>query len=602
MKNKLFFSIILFAVIFMGCDNILNVTPQTDLTDENFWKSENDLKGACNRLYQQLNFSNHDTRGDDQFQKTADATSNGSWTVPAETAKFDQTYDGNWSDAYRRIFTANNIIEKGANAPIDESIRNKYLGEAYFFRAYYYFDLVSKYGDVPLVLKTFTSTSDPDLKMGRTPREEVIQQCYSDLEFAVSNLPTRATLESVTDEFARRRVTRSSALGLIVRIGLHEGTMQKYHNLGNETQWKAHLQKSIDAYTRLKAEGHELYPDYQALFLDENNNINKEVIFAKAYGPNGTSGAGSTNHTYTGDAEAKFAISRKMIDMYLYADGLPREKSPLVVSPETSFNNVFGYQADGVTPIPDGKGARDPRLSLSVWRINDPQDNPDVVVGGSHFAWINTGKMAYKPFDPQRPLGYQQKKMFAGDRWGSNMDYTDRIILRWGEMLISYAEALYELNGSITDAQLNETVNALRARVNFGAKLTNAFVAANGLNMRDEIRRERTVEMMVENRRYPDLIRWKIAETELPQAIVGAKFTVDEAYNGTSQAGDPTFTQWLTDSQGDVFGVFVYSEPRVRLIEAADTRRFNVAKDYFYPIPTFEIAQSDGNITQNPGW
>jgi hypothetical protein len=239
---------------------------------------------------------------------------------------------------------------------------------------------------------------------------------------------------------------------------------------------------------------------------------------------------------------------------------------------------------------------------MSIWRINDPQDNATGTVGDAKIGWINTGKAAYITFDPQRPLAYQQKKSFTGDRWGASRDYTDRIIIRYGEMLISYAEALYELNGSISDAQLDETVNALRARVGFGAKLTNAFVAANGLDMRDEIRRERTVELMAENRRYDDIIRWKIAENILPKAVIGAKFTANEAYNGTSQAGDSDFIKWLTDSNGNVDGVFVYSEPNVRLIEKANTRSFDVAKDYYYPIPVFEIAQSNGNIKQNPGW
>lgn len=594
MKNILFFSFIWIAAIMVSCDDLLNVTPQTDLSDKGFWKSENDLKGACNKLYEQLSFGDHDVRADDQFGKSANGISAGSRSVPAE--------NDDWTLPYRRILTSNNIIEKGANTPIDEKVRNKYLGEAYFFRAYNYFDLVCKYGDVPLVLKVFDDTKDPDLRMGRTPREEIIQQCYADLDFAAANLPTRADLQGTTDEFARRRVTRSAALGLIVRIGLHEGTMQKYHNLGGEAQWKAHLQKSIASYNLLKTEGHALYADYQALFFDESNSANKEILFAKAYGPNGGSGAGYTNHSYSGDCEGSYAITRPMIDMYLYADGLPHEKSPLVISPEISFNNVFGYEADGVTPVAGGKGARDPRLALSIWRINDPQDNATVTVGGAKIGWINSGKGAYKPFDPQRPLGYQQKKCFTGDRWGANRDYTDRIIIRWGEMLISYAEAVYELNGSISDAQLDETVNTLRTRVNFSAKLTNAFVTANGLNMRDEIRRERTVELMSENRRYADIIRWKIAETVLPKAIIGAKFTAGEAYNGTSQAGDSQFVQWLTNSQGQVFGTFVYSEPNVRLIERADTRRFNVARDYYYPIPTFEIAQSNENIKQNPEW
>ena len=583
------------AALLTGCDKLLDVTPRTDLTDTNFWKSEADLKGACNRLYEQLSFDGHDTRADDQIGKNADATSSGNRNVPAES--------GDWTDPYKRIFTANNIIIKAANAPLGEATLNKYLAEAHFFRAYHYFDLVCKYGDVPLLLKAVSSTSDPDLKMGRTPRQTVIEQCYADLEFAAQWLPTRAATQGNANEFDRRRVTRSSALGLMVRIGLHEGTMQKYHNLGGEAQWKAHLQKSIDAYNLLKAEGHALYSGenaYQALFFDEAGSTNREIIFAKAYGPNGGSGAGYTNHSYSGNSEGSFALTRAMVDMYLYADGLPRDKKTL--APETSFNHALGYERDGVTPLAGYE--RDPRLPMSVWRKNDPQDALDATVGGVLISFELSGKNAYNTFDPQRPLAYQLKKAFAGSRWGANRDYTDRIIIRWGEMLVSYAEALYELNGAITDTQLDETVNALRERVGFAAKLTNAFATTNGLDMREEIRRERTVELMAENRRYADILRWKIAETVLPRAIMGAKFVAEDAYNGNIQAVDPVFTAKLTDATGKVAGVqeYVWPEADICLIEASNTRTFNASRDYYYPIPTFEIAQSDGNITQNPVW
>jgi hypothetical protein len=596
MKKILFITGILFsATLWTGCDDLLDVNPETDLTDTNFWKSEADLKGACNRMYEQLKFDEHDTRADDQVGKAANATSAGSWTLPAES--------DDWKNPYKRIFTANNIIIKAANTPISESVRNKYLAEAYFFRAYNYFDLVCKYGDVPLVLKVFESTSDPDLKMGRTPREKVIAQCYSDLEFAAQWLPTRASLQGNTVEFDRRRVTRSAALGLMVRIGLHEGTMQKYHNLGSESQWKAHLQKSIDAFNLLKDEGHALYSGanaYQALFFDESNSTNREIVFAKAYGPNGGSGTGYTNHSYSSNSEGSYALTRAMVDYYLYANGLPREKQTL--APETTFNHAFGYEQDGETAAPGFE--RDPRLAMTVWRINDPQDNASIVVGDANIGWILAGKNAYLTFDPQRPLGYQIKKAFAGSRWGASRDYTDRIIIRWGEMLISYAEALYELNGAITDAQLDETVNALRARVGFAATLTNGFATTNGLDMREEIRRERTVELMVENRRYADIIRWKIAETVLPKAIMGAKFVVADALNGSTQDVDPVFRARLTDANGKVNGVQEYPWPEVDvcLLEASNTRKFDPAKDYYYPIPTFEIAQSDNNITQNPKW
>jgi hypothetical protein len=224
--------------------------------------------------------------------------------------------------------------------------------------------------------------------------------------------------------------------------------------------------------------------------------------------------------------------------------------------------------------------------------------------------WITVGKGAFLPFGTMstHPAGYAQKKMFGGnDRYGNASqasDYTDRIVIRWGEMLIAYAEALYELNGSITDAQLEETVNALRARVGFTMKLTNAFVTTNGLSMLNEIRRERTVELICENLRYSDLIRWKIAETELPQAMVGAKYVATD--NGITVV-DPARTARLTDTNGKVSAdgdnqQYTTSEPSLYVVQLKSIRKFNAAKDYFYPIPSFDIAQSGGNIKQNPNW
>lgn len=587
MKKIVYISTLFLAMSIAGCDDMLDVTPGSELTDEVFWKSESDMEGACNKLYYDLPGWDNDTRSDEMVAASSNSTSNGSRTTPGTST--------DWSDPYSYIYVANNIIEKGAQSPLTENIRDRWLAEAYFFRAYHHFNLVKKYGDVPLVTKIFTSTKDKDLKMGRTDRETVIRQCYEDLEFAFQHLPAHKDLPKT--ELGRRRVSRSSALGMMVRIGLYEGTFQKYHNVNGGTGATAHLDKSIDAFNRLEAEGyHDLYSDFNQVFsyLNEANADNKEIIFGKAYGENDFATV-STGHVYTRNLEGSYALTRNVLDLFLYADGLPIEKTGLKVPVETSYNNVAGLDGDG-NPLPGGLGQRDPRLLKTIWTYNDALENDDFM------GWVKTGKGKYYPFDSQRPKGYPCKKAFFGSLWeqsSGNKDFTDKIIIRYAEMLISYAEALYERNGNISDAQLDATVNRLRNRVGFGVKLTNAFVARHGLDMLEEIRRERTIELLTEGFRYDDIIRWKIAEKVLPTNLVGPVCIAGEMQNPSLHSG---FAARLTDASGNIAGTPVYSQPSTYILEFASDRTFNPERDYLYPIPTTEIAYSDSNIEQNPGW
>ena len=210
------------------------------------------------------------------------------------------------------------------------------------------------------------------------------------------------------------------------------------------------------------------------------------------------------------------------------------------------------------------------------------------------------GEEAYKgPFNPFGfGTGYSIKKGFSLQQWTTNGgEWTDKMIIRYAEVLISYAEALYELNGTISDSDLDLTVNALRRRVGMPAMLTNAFASANGLNIRDEIRRERTIEFVDENKRYDDIIRWKIAENVLPVNIIGAKFNDDET---PKQRSD--YDGYLTGNGGELRGKSRYDQVDMYVIEFAEDRKFDAAKDYLYPVPLYEISNSGGSVTQNPSW
>jgi hypothetical protein len=146
-------------------------------------------------------------------------------------------------------------------------------------------------------------------------------------------------------------------------------------------------------------------------------------------------------------------------------------------------------------------------------------------------------------------------------------------------VLLTYAEAKFELTNAISDADLDISINLLRTRAKI-AKLNNALVTNNNLNMRDEIRRERRVELAQEGHRYWDIIRWKIAETELPKPVLGNFFFKTEF--GTATTVNLTPDNFI-------------------LVTPASFRKFDPAKDYLWPLPLNEISLNP-NLKQNPGW
>ena len=549
MKNFRYIFIMFTALCLMntGCD--LDRFPESQFSDADFWNNESDLLNACNRLYQQLDAEWIDNRADDNTNTTLNTVSNGNRSVPNTS--------GDWNDRYDEIFTANNILEKGQKANVSDEIKNRYFAEARFFRAYAYFKLVKLYGDVPLLLKTLESNS-PELYMARTPRAQVMQAIYADLDFAAIWLPSASALPAAQ----YGRVTKSTAWALEARAGLYEGTRAKYHNDGDPAP---HLKKAITAAENVMGQGHVLFGNYGQLFdhAGEGPN-NKENIFVKIYGVNNTNLI--LGHNNSRDLEnGRKAVTRNLIREYLYTDGLPAWNTNNTLSTTKSALFVPEANESSYNQILEN---RDPRLTYTVFLA---------------------GEQAYKgPWTPTVTLGaktgYASKKGFnTVDQTINGAATVDRILIRYGEVLITYAEAKYELDGNISDADLERTVNKLRGRAGFNVKLTNAFVNNNNLNMLEEIRRERTVELALEGFRYDDLIRWKTAETVLPKALLGAKYVAAD---------------WPNTKPTD----FNLNADNVIVVEDASKRTFQVNRDYLYPIPVNEIALSNGNVVPNPNW
>jgi hypothetical protein len=199
----------------------------------------------------------------------------------------------------------------------------------------------------------------------------------------------------------------------------------------------------------------------------------------------------------------------------------------------------------------------------------------DVIIGGGNNGPTKSGYLAFK---------FQSDSETAA---GGNSFY-DYMELRYGEVLLNLAEALYEKNGSISDSELNKTINKLRDRAGI-THLTNGLVSTNNLDMLSEIRRERTIELAYEGFRLYDLRRWKTAVNELSESLLGVKFEG---------------TEWSTIAPNDniTIGVDVQVDADGFIIsDDASNRQFS-DKHYLFPVPLDQIQLNPNLAPNNPGW
>lgn len=519
--------------------------PETQISDPLYWQNESDLIAATNYLYTFLPHLpvNLDAMSDDAFSSLGNDVSTGARIAPPQSVDY--------SEPYKLIRAANSIIEKAPRA-IDKGTKkeivDKYIAEARFFRAWAYFQLVQKYGDVPLILNVLPDNA-PELKAAAAPREKVYDAIYEDLDYASQTLPTPTQLA----EAKFGRISKTASLAFKARVALFEGTRSKYHNYGNPSK---HLTFAVAAaQSVIDSKEHSLYGNYFNLFQPAGEGRqNRENVLVRRYG-NSTSDI-IVNHQgnlFAALGQGHFSPTKALADSYLMKDGLPINKSPLYKKP-TSTVEVFTN--------------RDLRMGATIFKKGDPY----VVLNGQT-ALFNIAELGFVR------TGFHQRKFFNSLDYGAAASFTDLPIIRYAEVLLILAEAKYELSGSITDQDLNSSVNLLRTRAGLPA-LTNSFVTNNGLNMREEIRRERRIELAQEGFRYWDIIRWKIAEVELPKPVLGSFFFVNEW--GTTVAVNLTPDNYI-------------------IAQAASFRKFNPQRDYLWPFPVAELALNPA-LKQNPGW
>lgn len=574
-----------------SCD-LLDTKPMSQMTQTDYFKTETDLQLFTNPLYNNmLDKDPYDDQSDLMVCQTlSDEILGGNKrTVPNSGGGWT------WTDL-RRI----NTLLEYADQCDDKDAVTHYTALARFFRAYFYFEKVKRFGDVPWY-DVQLGSADEALYNPRDSRELIMTKMIEDIDFAINELPK---------EVSTYRVNRWAALALKAQFCLYEGTYRKYHDvqIDGANDYTYYLDLAAKAAGEVINQGpYKLYStgnpdsDYMMLFAQENASPDEYILAIKFdYGL-------AIHHNATAftlvPTQGRPGYTRKMVNMYLMKDG-------------SRFTDRTGWQEESF--VEETKD-RDPRLAQS---IRTP-------------GYTRIGKTeVLAPDFGCSVTGYQPIKFVQNpDDSGGNVDRNDRStcdipVYRLAEVMLNYAEAKAEL-GTLTPDDLDISINKIRDRVDMPhLKLAEAnanpdwyllsdeygFSNVSGANQGVilEIRRERAIEMIQEGTRYEDLVRWKAGPC-LDQALTGMYFPGAGQYDLT---GDGK-TDLILYNEGSAKpeagdGVYVY-QIGTEILLSGGTRGYvsyhkniertpyNEERDYLYPIPINERSLNP-DLTQNPGW
>jgi hypothetical protein len=561
MKNtsiKLYTCLIILSAIAVSCQkDFLDTKIDTSLTDINLESDYRVMTRFANAPYPYLNYvSDGFTSVDNNLFAACTDEAVQTSTGFNESAIFTKGLltpynnpDNVYNNCYEGIRAANYFIEnfqdyrtrlaQNRDTLSDNAIQYNldvkdmgyYMAEAHVLRAFYYYELLKRYGGVPLV-KTTLSIED-NSNIARAEVSEIVEFIVSEIDQQLENLqPNWAKYDKNKDG----RLTKAAALAIKQRVLMLYSS--PLHNPANDVErWKAAASagNAIIALNQFT-----LDKKYDALFNSDNTVKSTETIWAVR--------RGATND----------------FDKRNYPINTPGGQNEIT----PTHNLVTAYEYIGQPDPANPYANRDPRLGFSI------ATNGSTWTGRPIQIWEG-GTDSYKGSNVSR-TGYYLKK-FLNDKLDlvkNDAKQRSWIIFRYGETLLSYAEAMNEAYGPDNNngypLTARDAVNMVRSR----AGVAMPAVAANTQSeMRDKIKHERRIELAFEGHRYWDLIRWNDAHSILNNPVTGVTATIN------------------SDSV-----TFTYSTIEV------EKRVFQAPKMYFYPIPQAEIAMSGGVLTQNQGW
>ena len=585
------------AILLMGlsaCNDLLDLKPLSQISQADYFQTETDLQLFSNPFYNNLlDKSPYDMQSDLYVcQNLSDEMLGGTKrTVPASGGGWS------WTDLRRM-----NTLIAYAGQCKDEDAVIKYTALTRFFRAYFYFEKIKRFGDVPWY-EIELGSADEELYNARDSRELVMTKMIEDIDYAIANLPSKQQEKS-----SPYRVNKYAAMALKAQFCLYEGTYRKYYSLNLEGHdYKYYLEQSAAAAQNLMNDGaYSLYStghperDYLTLFAEENADPNEYILAIKFdYGLSIYHNA--TAHTLV-PTQGRPGLTRKMVNTYLKKDG-------------TAFTNQSGWQE--MSFIEEMKD-RDPRLAQSIRTPGYTRIGQTTVLAPD----LSISVTGYQPIK-----FVQDPKASGGNVDRNDRSTCDLPVYRYAEVLLNYAEAKAEL-GNLTQADLEKSINLIRQRAGMPGLDMNAANASPDRYLSDaetgypnvtgankgvilEIRRERAIELNQEGFRFDDLVRWKAGYC-INQSTYGMYFPGPGAYD-LSGDGQPDVTLYANGTPKPAVTSGVAYEIGKEIILSGGNKgyiyyhkniertAFDEGRDYLYPIPINERSLNH-NLTQNPGW
>lgn len=570
MNRLKYIAIVLIGCMFAACqkEDFLDRYPLDAVTEPVFFKTPGDLKIYVNQFYDRSNFPVMDKhRGDVGTD------------IHINESVINPRFEGNRSVSnsapglnYINIRSVNYFFENYRKCEGDFKDYKQYVGEAYFFRAMFYFNLLKSFGDVQWI-STVLTTSSPELFGTRTPRNIVADNVIADLDSAALHL-------SADKDNGHSRINKWIALLFQSRVALYEGTWEKYHNgtpfgvaSPNAPQY---FNKAIEASSKVMDSGlYDIYStgkinsDYNDLFGLRDYSTNIEVMFWSKM--NLALGIHSHSKLAALETPAGYGITKEMADSYLTIDGKPIAKSA----------QFKGY--DNITLEVEN---RDPRFAQTVFTPALPWL---IEANGTVRNWQEIYSKMYSNSAHSSGTGYVRRKDYNPNAVYHHVNFEESpsIQYRYAEILLNYIEAKAEL-GQITQGDIDKTIKKLRDRVGMPNLILNNIESDPNWEFPtlspviNEVRRERKVELALEEFRWDDIARWAAAD----ELIVGKRPKGAKASQFTIPPVLPTDANGFLDPYKNVL---------------PNGYGFKLDRDYLNPIPQNQITLNN-KLTQNPGW